>query len=91
MPPMKPRDIHNRAWLSTSKDIDDTHFDGIPYSEKKKVDCRCPKCGQNHVMSFHWIGGVLLEKTARPAGVGPLDNYSLFENFSLQCLLIIRY
>jgi len=56
MPPMKPLDLHNRAWLSTSKDIDDTEFDGIPYKEKKKVDCICPKCGQRHVMSFHWIG-----------------------------------
>ncbi|NNL75624.1 MAG: hypothetical protein HKO68_04730, partial [Desulfobacterales bacterium] len=21
-----------------------------------KVGCICPKCGQEHVMAFHWIG-----------------------------------
>jgi len=29
--------------------------DVIDY-DKMKVRCLCPKCGQTHVMNFHWIG-----------------------------------
>jgi hypothetical protein len=24
--------------------------------DKMKVECICPKCGQKHTLSFHWIG-----------------------------------
>ena len=23
---------------------------------KMKVECICPKCGNKHIMNFHWIG-----------------------------------
>ena len=29
---------------------DDMNFDKI------KVECICPKCGNKHMMNFHWIG-----------------------------------
>jgi hypothetical protein len=35
---------------------DDSEFDDISYDSKKKVNCICPKCGEHHVMVFHWIG-----------------------------------
>lgn len=33
----------------------DEFDDGIDY-DKMKVECICPKCGNKHVMNFHWIG-----------------------------------
>jgi hypothetical protein len=24
--------------------------------DKMKVECICPKCGNKHMMNFHWIG-----------------------------------
>ena len=29
--------------------------DNINY-DKMKVECICPKCGDKHIMNFHWIG-----------------------------------
>ncbi len=31
-------------------------YDHKSYNPKMKVECICPKCGQRHEMSFHWIG-----------------------------------
>jgi hypothetical protein len=31
-------------------------FDDKSYNSKMKVECLCPKCGERHVMAFHWIG-----------------------------------
>jgi hypothetical protein len=35
---------------------DETELKEPRYNEKRKVKCICPKCGQTHVMAFHWIG-----------------------------------
>ena len=40
--------------LAFSEELDD--FDDRSYNSKMKVECICPKCGQRHVMAFHWIG-----------------------------------
>ncbi len=24
--------------------------------DKASVECICPKCGERHIMNFHWIG-----------------------------------
>jgi len=37
-------------------DGDKANFDEIPYNDKMKMECICPRCGQKHVMTFHWIG-----------------------------------
>lgn len=42
--------------LPPSDIIDTGDFDEIYYDGKKKVECLCPKCGQKHKMTFHWIG-----------------------------------
>jgi transposase-like protein len=42
--------------MSSLEESDDFVFDEISYNSKKKVECICPKCGQRHVMTFHWIG-----------------------------------
>jgi len=42
--------------LSSSHEVDGPDFDEIKYDSKMKLDCICPKCGQKHKMSFHWIG-----------------------------------
>jgi transposase-like protein len=42
--------------LSFSEELDDFEFDDKSYNSKMKVECLCPKCGQRHVMAFHWIG-----------------------------------
>lgn len=34
----------------------ETDFDDRSYNSKMKVECICPKCGQRHVLAFHWIG-----------------------------------
>jgi hypothetical protein len=42
--------------LSFSEESDDYEFDDKYYNSKMKVNCICPKCGEQHVMAFHWIG-----------------------------------
>jgi hypothetical protein len=37
--------------VNDEEDVDE----GINF-DKMKVECICPKCGQKHVMNFHWIG-----------------------------------
>jgi ribosomal protein S27AE len=52
-------DTENRAQaapLSFSEKVNNFEFDDNSYNSKMKVECLCPKCGQRHVMAFHWIG-----------------------------------
>jgi ribosomal protein S27AE len=42
--------------LSSYEPLDDFEIDEKRYNSKKKVSCICPKCGEQHVMAFHWIG-----------------------------------
>jgi len=42
--------------FSFSEELDDFEFDDNSYNSKMKIECICPKCGQRHVMAFHWIG-----------------------------------
>ncbi len=34
----------------------DDDLEEIFYDSKKKIECICPKCGQKHKMTLHWIG-----------------------------------
>jgi ribosomal protein S27AE len=42
--------------LSFPEELDDFESDDKSYNSKMKVECICPKCGQRHIMAFHWIG-----------------------------------
>ena len=42
--------------LSSMDEADDGDLNEIEYNDKMKVECICPKCGQRHTMTFHWIG-----------------------------------
>ena len=42
--------------LSITEELDDFEFDHKSYNSKMKIECICPKCGQRHIMAFHWIG-----------------------------------
>jgi ribosomal protein S27AE len=42
--------------LSFPEEFDDFESDDKSYNSKMKVECICPKCGQRHIMAFHWIG-----------------------------------
>ena len=33
----------------------DELYDEVDF-DKMKVECICPKCGDKHMMNFHWIG-----------------------------------
>ena len=38
------------------EELYEVDFDDKSYNSKTKVECICPKCGQRHVLAFHWIG-----------------------------------
>ena len=44
------------ARFSSYDEKDDSDFDHKSYNPKLKVNCICPKCGEQHVVAFHWIG-----------------------------------
>lgn len=55
----KARNIGNpnkMTRLSFPEELDDLESDDKSYNSKMKVECICPKCGQRHIMAFHWIG-----------------------------------
>ena len=55
----KARNIGNSnkmTRLSFPEELDDFESDDKSYNSKMKVECICPKCGQKHIMAFHWIG-----------------------------------
>ena len=58
------------ARLHSSKEDHDSDFEQIYYDAKKKVECICPKCGQKHKMTFHWIGRGIPRKYCPPCKVG---------------------
>ena len=31
-------------------------FEELPDPSKMRIECICPKCGEKHIMNFHWIG-----------------------------------
>jgi len=41
---------------SSMDEADGGELNEIEYNDKMKVECICPKCGQRHIMTFHWIG-----------------------------------
>lgn len=41
--------------IKSSEDLEE-EFEEISDPSKTKIECICPKCGQRHVMNFHWIG-----------------------------------
>ena len=47
---------HKMNRFSFPEEFDDFELDDKSYNSKMKVECICPKCGQRHVMAFHWIG-----------------------------------
>jgi len=58
--------------VSFSEDLDNFEFDDKSYNSKMKVKCICPKCGQQHVMAFHWIGRGTPRKYCQPCKGGPI-------------------
>jgi transposase-like protein len=55
-PVSNPDNTVKMAPLSISEELDEVEFDDKSYNSKMKIECICPKCGQRHVMAFHWIG-----------------------------------
>ena len=55
-PENSPGNPSKMARYSISKELDEFEYDDKNYNSKMKVECICPKCGQRHVMTFHWIG-----------------------------------
>ena len=55
-PARKPDNPGKMPHLSISEELDGVEFDDKSYNSKMKIECICPKCGQRHVMAFHWIG-----------------------------------
>jgi len=58
--------------VAIAEELDDFEFDDKSYNSKMKVNCICPKCGQQHVMAFHWIGRGTPRKYCQPCKGGPV-------------------
>jgi transposase-like protein len=56
--PLKQSYEHTGSHHLSSRDeeADGGDLNEIEYNDKMKVECICPKCGQRHIMTFHWIG-----------------------------------
>jgi len=49
----------NRQHLRTTETMQENYNDADSGGEdwkKLEIECICPKCGKNHMMSIHWIG-----------------------------------
>ena len=57
---------------SFSEELDDFELDDKYYNSKLKVNCICPKCGQQHVMAFHWSGRGTPRKFCQSCKDGPI-------------------
>ena len=53
---MNSDDFGNGGFLSAMNEAEGVDVNDLPYNDKMKVECLCPKCGRKHVMTFHWIG-----------------------------------
>jgi transposase-like protein len=53
---MKSNAPRDDALIASPDEGDASDVEAIPYNDKMKIECLCPKCGRKHVMSFHWIG-----------------------------------
>jgi hypothetical protein len=42
--------------ISDLEELYEADLDDKSYNSKMKVECICPKCGERHVLAFHWIG-----------------------------------
>jgi len=51
-----PGNPNKTSRFSVAEDLDDLEYDDKSYNPKMKVECICPKCGQRHILAFHWIG-----------------------------------
>jgi rubrerythrin len=56
MPSKQPYEQASSHRLSSRIEADGGELTEIEYNDKMKVECICPKCGQRHIMTFHWIG-----------------------------------
>jgi hypothetical protein len=78
MPNIKKSKVNNTSSsnmakrVSSVEEFDDYEFDDQHYNSKMKVNCICPKCGQHHVMAFHWIGRGTPRKFCQPCKGGPV-------------------
>jgi len=70
MPSKLTEKICQTGRLSSYNNEDDKDFNEIYYNNKKKVECICPKCGQKHNMTFHWIGRGTPRKYCVPCKAG---------------------
>ena len=56
---MAMQDLKNNELNSSQKSFEARDSDELSYDigfDKMKVECICPKCGNKHIMNFHWIG-----------------------------------
>ena len=53
---MKYDDPGDKRFLSAMNEAEEVDTSDLPFNDKMKVECLCPKCGRKHVMTFHWIG-----------------------------------
>ena len=51
-----PGNSKKMSGISYLEELYEADFDDKSYNSKMKVECICPKCGERHVLAFHWIG-----------------------------------
>ncbi|MGD9300756.1 MAG: hypothetical protein PVI13_04235 [Desulfobacterales bacterium] len=53
---MTSDDPRQNRIFSAVNETERVDINELPFNDKMKVECLCPKCGRKHVMTFHWIG-----------------------------------